>query len=120
MEPQARRKVLVVTAVSLGILAFSFLIPAFIIPIYKNMSQSGACTDVNCAQFAYEKCQAAKGINDGSSGSGNFLDMWVEGMDGMLCMMGISGSGTLFYYHFAEEMRKPASGNDNDYRYYHV
>jgi hypothetical protein len=75
------RKVFVVTAISLGIVGLSFLIPAVIVPIYERIANSGPCSDFGCAQNAYKKCEGQWGANT----TGTF-EILKKGVDGMVCM----------------------------------
>jgi hypothetical protein len=75
------KKVLVITAVSLGIVGLAFLIPAVIVPIYERVANSGPCSDFGCAQNAYQKCEGQWGTNT----TGTF-EILKKGVDGMVCM----------------------------------
>lgn len=84
MQPQ-NKKVLVMLAVSMGIISFSFLLPLVIIPAYLNMSGATSCaTSVGCSQESYSRCGAYQTSGDPSS----FTDSIGRGMKGMLCLMG--------------------------------
>lgn len=84
---------MIMTAVSLGIIALSFLIPIVIIPAYLGVSDASNCAiSSGCAQDTYSKCGAYKT----SSESTSFLDALDRGMKGMLCMMGLGGGDAKF------------------------
>ena len=86
MQPH-KKKVVVMAAVSLGIVGFTYLLPVVIVPMYINMSQS-ACTGLDCAQSAYARCSVYQTSEDSG-----FIDSMSGGMKGMLCMMGLDGGG---------------------------
>ncbi|MGH9992900.1 MAG: hypothetical protein ACREAZ_09700 [Nitrososphaera sp.] len=84
MQPQ-NRKVLVMLAVSMGIITFSFLLPLVIIPAYLDISNASSCaTSIGCSQDSYSRC----GAYESSGDSGSFTDSISRGMKGMLCLMG--------------------------------
>jgi hypothetical protein len=79
-----QKKVVVILAVSLGIITFSFLLPIVIIPSYLKISGASGCAiSAGCAGDTYSKCGAYE-----SSGS-SFGESLGRGMKGMLCMMGL-------------------------------
>lgn len=95
MQP-GTKKIVVVTTVSFGILMFSFLIPAVIIPTYMQITEAGSCTDYGCAQDMFTRC------NSVMAGSDDFVGTWTKGMEGMFCMMGVGGSAkatTLYIFN---------------------
>jgi hypothetical protein len=83
MQPRTK-KVVVMAAVTSGIVAFAFLLPTVIMPVTFSMLHTGNCTDYGCAQSIFTKCGAYQ-----SSGDSNFLDSMTKSMQGMMCMMGI-------------------------------
>ncbi len=77
-------------AVSLGIIAFSFLLPLVIIPAYLGVSSASDCAiSTGCSQDTFSKCGAYSSTGESTS----FIDSMSRGMRGMLCMMGLD-SGT--------------------------
>ena len=81
------------TAVSLGIIVLSFLIPIVIIPAVLGVSSASDCAiSSGCAQDTYSKC----GAYQSSAGSTSFTDSLGRGMKGMLCMMGLGGGEAKF------------------------
>ena len=88
MQPR-KKKVVVMATITIGIVAFAFLLPTVIIPVTLSMMQTGSCTDYDCAQSVFNKCGAYQ-----SSGDSNLLDSMTRGMQGMLCMMGLDDGGT--------------------------
>jgi hypothetical protein len=91
MQPH-KKKVVIMAAVSLGIVSFAYILPVVIVPMYISVSQS-ACTGYDCAQNAYARCS----VYQTSEGSG-FLDSMSGGMNGMLCMMGLDGGAKAVIY----------------------
>lgn len=87
MQPH-KKKVLIMVAVSLGIIVFSFMIPIVIIPAYLGVSGAGNCAlSSGCAGSTFDKC----GAYQSSGESTTLLDSLDRGMKGMLCMMGLDG-----------------------------
>jgi hypothetical protein len=76
-------------SISIGIVAFAFLLPVVIIPATLSMMNAGSCTDYGCAQSTFSKCGVYQ-----SSGDSNLLDSMKKGMQGMMCMMGLDDGGT--------------------------
>ena len=74
---------------TIGIVAFAFLLPTVIIPVTLSMMQSGSCTDYGCAQSVFSKCSVGQ-----SAGDSKLLDSMTRGMQGLLCMMGLDDGGT--------------------------
>ena len=84
MTVRQNKKVVVILAVSLGIITFSFLLPIVIIPAYLKISGASNCAiSTGCAGDTYGKCGAYEAA--GSS----FGESLGRGMKGMLCMMGL-------------------------------
>ncbi|HEX2013629.1 MAG TPA: hypothetical protein VLA68_00235 [Nitrososphaera sp.] len=97
MQPQ-RKKVVVMMAVSLGIIVFSFLLPIVIIPAYFNLSNASGCAgSTGCAQDTYSRC----GAYQASGNSSSFIDSMERGAKGMLCMLGLDKSESKFVAPFA-------------------
>lgn len=77
---------MIMVAVSLGIIVFSFMIPIVIIPAYLGMTGAGNCAlSSGCAGSTFDKCGAYQSSEDSTS----LLDSLDRGMRGMLCMMGL-------------------------------
>jgi len=90
MQPR-KKKIVVMTAITLGIVAFAFLIPIVIMPVAMSLLRTGSCTDYGCTQSLYSKC----GVYQTSGDSANVFDSMVRGIKGMACIMGIdSGAKT--------------------------
>jgi hypothetical protein len=88
MQPH-KRKVLIMMAVSSGIIAFAFLLPIVIIPAYLGVSDASNCAvSSGCAGDTFDKCGAYQSSGDSTS----FTDSLDRGMKGMLCMMGLDGN----------------------------
>ena len=91
MQPH-KKKVVVMTAVSLGIIGLSFLIPLVIVPAVIGVTNAGNCAiSTGCAGDTYGKCGAYQ-----TSESTSFADSLDRGMKGMLCMMGLDDSKAKF------------------------
>lgn len=91
MQPH-KKKVLIITAVSLGIISMSFLIPIFIVPAAIGISSASNCAiATDCAQDTYSKCGAYQ-----SGESDSFGDSLDRGMKGLLCMMGLDSGKPQF------------------------
>ncbi len=84
MQPR-KKKIVVMAAITLGIVAFAFLLPIVIMPVALSLMRAGNCTDYGCAQSLYSKCGAYQTSGD----SANLLDSMVRGIQGMACMMGM-------------------------------
>jgi hypothetical protein len=95
MTPQTR-KVIIIAAVSIAVLASSFLIPAVIFPAYKTTEKSANCFNFNCAGNTYQRCET----NQASNSTG-FIDMLSNGMKGLMCMTGIN-QFDLYVYHVSK------------------
>jgi hypothetical protein len=92
MQPH-KKKVAIVAAVSLGIIALSFLIPIVIVPAVIGVSGASNCAiSTGCAGDTYEKCGAYQSSGESSS----FTDSLDRGMKGMLCMMGLDNGKAAF------------------------
>jgi hypothetical protein len=92
MQPH-KKKVAIMAAVSLGIIALSFLIPVVIIPAIIGVSSASNCAiSTGCAGDTYDKCGAYQSSGESSS----FTDSLDRGMKGMLCMMGLDNGKAAF------------------------
>lgn len=72
------------TAISLGIIIFAFMIPVFVVPMALGVSDAASCTDYGCANAMFTKCGGFS-TKDNSS---DFVGSWTKGMEGMMCMLG--------------------------------
>lgn len=72
------------TAISLGIFIFAFMIPVFVVPMALGVSEAASCTDYGCANAMFTKCGGFS-TEDSSS---DFVGSWTKGMEGMMCMLG--------------------------------
>lgn len=79
------KRVVMMTAISLGIIMFAFLIPVHVVPAALAISEVARCTDYGCANVAFSKCGGFFSKQDSS----DFMRSWTKGMEGMMCMMGI-------------------------------
>jgi hypothetical protein len=87
MQPQ-RRKVLIMVAVSLGIVTSSYVIPIVVIPAVLGITRASDCAvATGCAQDTFSKCGAYQSSNEENS----FGDAMDRGWKGMLCMTGLDG-----------------------------
>jgi hypothetical protein len=84
MHPHTK-KVVMMTAISLGIIVFAYMIPVYVVPVALGVSQVAGCTDYGCANSTFSKC----GGFSSSEGGSNFMESWTRGMQGMLCMIGL-------------------------------
>lgn len=73
------------TAVSMGIIIFAYVIPIFIVPVALGVSDAASCTDYGCANAMFTQCG---GFSSGGESS-NFMHTWTKGMQGMMCMVGL-------------------------------
>ena len=73
------------TAVSMGIIMFAYVIPIFVVPVALRVSEAASCTDYGCANAMFTKCGGFSSEGDSS----NFMNSWTKGMQGMMCMMGL-------------------------------
>jgi hypothetical protein len=85
MQPKTK-KVVVMAAVTIGIVAFAFLLPTVIMPVTFSILRTGSCTNYDCAQSTFSKCGGYEASSDS-----NFVDSMTKSMQGMLCIMGIDG-----------------------------
>src|ERR1051326_1471869 len=83
MTPQTR-KVILITGVSLGIIAFSFLVPTVIFPLVSSVQSSATCWNTGCTGTTYQKCVGSQGNNTSAAP----LDFMTNGVKGLMCMMG--------------------------------
>lgn len=91
MHPHTK-KVVMMTAISLGIIMFAFIMPVYVVPAALAISEVASCTDYSCANAAFSKCG---GFSSSDQNSSDFMSSWKKGMEGMMCMMGIdTGSST--------------------------
>jgi hypothetical protein len=75
-------------AVSLGIIASSFLIPIVVIPTVLEVSKASNCAvAAGCAEDTFSRC----GAYQSSSDSNSFGDAMDRGMKGLICMIGLDG-----------------------------
>ena len=85
-----KKKIAIMTCVSLGIIVMSFMLPLYIIPAYLGVSNASNCAiSSSCAGESFNKCGAYQASGDSAS----FSDSLDKGMKGMLCMMGLDGVG---------------------------
>lgn len=78
------KKVVMMTAISMGIIMFAYVIPVFVVPVALGVSETASCTDYGCANAMFSKCG---GFSEEESSSA--IDTWTRGMQGMMCMIGI-------------------------------
>lgn len=74
------------TAISLGIIMFAYMIPVYVVPVALGVSEVASCTDYDCANTAFTKCG---GFSSSENDSTNVMDSWTKGMEGMMCILGI-------------------------------
>ena len=87
-QQQVKKKVIVMTAVSVGVITFAFLLPIVVIPAVFNVNKASNCLDYSCANDAFHRCGVYQ-----SNAASSFADTWTSGMRGMVCMLGFdSGS----------------------------
>lgn len=84
MHPHTK-KVVMMTAVSMGIIMFAYVVPIFVVPVALGVSEAASCTDYGCANETFSNCG---GFSSGDDSS-NFADSWTRGMRGMMCMIGL-------------------------------
>jgi hypothetical protein len=92
MHPHTK-KVVMMTAISLGIIIFVYMIPVYVIPVALGVSGAASCTDYGCANSTFSKCGGYS--SSSQAGSENSMDIWTKGMAGMLCMIGIKTSASV-------------------------
>jgi hypothetical protein len=85
MQPPMKKKMIMMTALSLGIVMSAYMVPVYVVPAAINMSQVTSCTSYGCANATFTKCG---GFSTNEQDS-NFVSSWTRGMEGMMCMMGI-------------------------------
>lgn len=84
-EMQRQKKIVVMAAISLGIVTIAFLVPAVIIPTYSGVAQASDCAvSPNCAKDTFSRCGAYQ-----SNGEPSFGDSLSRGLKGMICMLGL-------------------------------
>jgi hypothetical protein len=83
MHPHSK-KVVIMTAISFGIIVFAYMIPVFVVPVALGVSDAASCTDYGCANAMFSKCGGFS-TEDNSS---DFMGSWTRGMEGMMCMLG--------------------------------
>jgi hypothetical protein len=83
MHPHTK-KVVTMTAISMGIIMFAYVIPIFVVPVALGVSNAASCTDYGCANATFAKCGGFA-----SEEHSGFADTWTKGMQGMMCMMGL-------------------------------
>jgi len=81
MDPHMK-KVVIMSAISIGVISFAYLIPVYVVPVALRVSDSAGCMDYGCANSTFSKCGGY------STESSNAADSWTRGMKGMMCMMG--------------------------------
>ncbi|HEY3094912.1 MAG TPA: hypothetical protein VGJ42_04040 [Nitrososphaera sp.] len=91
MHPHTK-KVVMMTAISLGILVFAYMIPVYVVPVALGLSHVAGCTDYGCANSTFSKCG---GFSSSEGDSTSFIGSWTRGMRGMLCMIGLDTSASL-------------------------
>lgn len=75
-------------AVSLGIIASSFLIPIVVIPTVIEVTKASECAvAAGCAEDTFSRCGAYQSSGDSNS----FGDAMDRGMKGLMCMIGLDG-----------------------------
>lgn len=90
MHPHTK-KVVMMTAISMGIIMFAYMIPVFVMPVALRASETAGCTDYNCANSTFSKC----GGFSSESESSNVVDSWTRGMKGMMCMIGLDSGASV-------------------------
>jgi len=95
MQPQ-KKKVVVMMAVSLGIIGLAFLIPIVIIPTFFSVSDASNCaSSLGCSQDTFHSC----GAYQSSGNSSSLIDSMGRGMKGMLCMLGLDNGTELILFY---------------------
>lgn len=72
------------TAISMGIIIFAYVLPIFVVPVALGVSNAASCTDYGCANATFVKCGGFA-----SEEHSSFVDTWTKGMQGMMCMIGL-------------------------------
>ena len=83
MDPHMK-KVVMMSAISVGIIMFAYMVPVYVVPVALRVSDAAGCMDYGCANTTFSKCG---GFSTDASAS-NFGDSWTNGMKGMMCMLG--------------------------------
>jgi hypothetical protein len=95
MQPQ-KKKVVVLMAVSLGIIGLASLIPTVIIPSFFSVSNASNCaSSLGCSQDTFNRC----GAYESSGNSTSLIDSMGRGMKGMMCMLGLDQSTELVLFY---------------------
>jgi hypothetical protein len=93
--PPHTKKVVMMAAISLGIIMFAYMfaymIPVYVVPVALGVSEIASCTDYGCANTTFNECGGFSAEGDSS----NFMDSWTRGMEGMLCMIGIDTGASI-------------------------
>lgn len=84
MHPHTK-KVVMMTAISLGIIVFAYMVPVYVVPVALGVSEATNCTDYGCANATFSECGGFSAEGESSS----MVDSWTRGMKGMMCMMGL-------------------------------
>jgi hypothetical protein len=84
MDPHTK-KVVILSAISIGALMFAYMVPVYVVPVALKVSNAAGCMDYGCANDTFGKC----GGYSTESESSNAADSWTRGMKGMMCMMGL-------------------------------
>ena len=87
------KKVVIMTAISLGVIMFAYMIPVYVVPVAIGVSDVAGCTDYGCANSTFSKCGGFSTPEKGESP--NFMSSWTRGMEGMMCMVGIDKGSSL-------------------------
>jgi hypothetical protein len=90
MHPHTK-KVVMMTAVSLGIIMVAYMVPVFAVPVALGVSEAASCTDYGCANAAFTECGGF--VTHGNST--DFMGSWTRGVEGMLCMIGLDTGASL-------------------------
>ena len=90
MHPHTK-KVVMMAAISLGIVMFAYMIPVYVVPVALGVSDVAGCTDYGCANSTFSKCGGFSAEGE----STNFMGSWTRGMEGMMCMIGINTGSSL-------------------------
>lgn len=85
MHPHTK-KVVMMTAISLGIIMFGYMIPVYVVPVALGVSEVAGCTDYGCANSTFSRCG---GFSTWEKESSDFVGSWTKGMEGMMCMIGL-------------------------------
>jgi hypothetical protein len=83
MHPHVK-KVAMMSAISVGLIIFAYIIPIFVVPVAIAASGRAGCTDYDCAGATFAKCGGYS-----NKESSDLVDSWTSGMEGMMCLMGI-------------------------------